>query len=181
MAPWGSRSMSVLPTRYEYWAPLGLTSNSLNWLITQKTKPNQIRTTYPKTASQIRSCLGINCPEERCSYLWTFPADTSRKNWSIRDKDRKLLKSFATILKYLDTQLQVTVSTRKMYFWITNTGFFEQKIKMSTRILTYIYTLNSFPWAGCDTRSIFKWSLTGLNSEFSFSYTSCHTKSEELS
>ena len=31
------------------------------------------------------------------------------------------------------------------------------------------------------TRSIFKQSLTGLNSEFSFSYTSCLTKAEEPS
>ena len=35
--------------------------------------------------------------------------------------------------------------------------------------------------AGYDTMSIFKRSLTGLNSEFSFSYTSCLTKAEELS
>ena len=35
--------------------------------------------------------------------------------------------------------------------------------------------------AGYDTRSIFKQSLTGLNSEFSFSYTSCLTKAEEPS
>ena len=35
--------------------------------------------------------------------------------------------------------------------------------------------------AGYDTRSIFKRSLTGLNSEFSFSLTSCLTKAEEHS
>ena len=35
--------------------------------------------------------------------------------------------------------------------------------------------------AGYDTRSIFKRSLTGLNSEFSFSKTSCPTKTEEPS
>ena len=35
--------------------------------------------------------------------------------------------------------------------------------------------------AGYDTRSIFKRSLTGFNSEFSFSLTSCLTKAEELS
>ena len=35
--------------------------------------------------------------------------------------------------------------------------------------------------AGYDTRSIFKRSLTGLNSEFSFSKTSCLTKVEEPS
>ena len=35
--------------------------------------------------------------------------------------------------------------------------------------------------AGYDTRSIFKRSLTGLNSEFSFSYTSCLTNADEHS
>ena len=35
--------------------------------------------------------------------------------------------------------------------------------------------------AGYDTRSIFKWSLTGWNSKFSFSKTSCLTKAEEPS
>ena len=35
--------------------------------------------------------------------------------------------------------------------------------------------------AGYDTRSFFKWSFTGLNSEFSFSKTSCLTKAEEPS
>ena len=34
---------------------------------------------------------------------------------------------------------------------------------------------------GYDTRSIFKRSLTGLNSQFSFFYTSCLTKAEEPS
>ena len=33
--------------------------------------------------------------------------------------------------------------------------------------------------AECDTRSIFKQCLTGLNSEFSFSKTGCHTKAKE--
>ena len=35
--------------------------------------------------------------------------------------------------------------------------------------------------AGYDTRAIFKCSLTGMNSEFTFSLTSCLTKAEELS
>ena len=34
---------------------------------------------------------------------------------------------------------------------------------------TYPYLPNPSAQAGYDTRSIFKWSLTGLNSEFSFS------------
>ena len=34
---------------------------------------------------------------------------------------------------------------------------------------------------GYDTRSIFKWSFTGLNSEFSFSLTSCQTKAKQPS
>ena len=44
----------------------------------------------------------------------------------------------------------------------------------------YVFT-NSSAGAGYDTRSIFKWSLTGLNSEFVFSCTGCLTKAEELS
>ena len=43
------------------------------------------------------------------------------------------------------------------------------------------YLPNPSAWAGYDTRSIFKQSLTGLNSEFSFSKTSCLTKPEEPS
>ena len=44
----------------------------------------------------------------------------------------------------------------------------------------YIFT-NPSAQAGYDTRSIFKRSLTGLNSEFSFSKTSCLAKAEEPS
>ena len=40
---------------------------------------------------------------------------------------------------------------------------------------------NPYARAGYDTRSIFKRSLTGLNSEFSISETSCLTKAEEPS
>ena len=50
-------------------------------------------------------------------------------------------------------------------------------------ILFYIilYLPNPSARAGYDTRSIFKRSLTGLYSEFSFSYTSYLTKAEEPS
>ena len=37
------------------------------------------------------------------------------------------------------------------------------------------------PQVGCRTRSSFKWVKTGMNSEFSFSYICCLTKSKELS
>ena len=46
--------------------------------------------------------------------------------------------------------------------------------------LLYIFT-NPSVRAGYDTKSIFKRSLTGLNSEFSFSLTSCLAKAEEPS
>ena len=36
--------------------------------------------------------------------------------------------------------------------------------------------INPFAQAGYDTRSVFKWRLTGLNLEFSFSYTGCRNK-----
>ena len=47
-------------------------------------------------------------------------------------------------------------------------------------IVVLIFT-NTSARAGYDTRSIFKQSLTSLNSEFSFSYTSCLTKAEKPS
>ena len=43
----------------------------------------------------------------------------------------------------------------------------------------FIIFTNPSARAGYDTRSLFKLSLTGLNSEYSFSYTSCLTKAEE--
>ena len=43
------------------------------------------------------------------------------------------------------------------------------------------YLPNPSARAGYETRSIFKRILTGLNSEFSFSSTSCLTKAEEPS
>ena len=42
-----------------------------------------------------------------------------------------------------------------------------------------MYLPNPFAWARCDTRSISKWSLTDLNSEFSFSKVGSHTKIKE--
>ena len=45
----------------------------------------------------------------------------------------------------------------------------------------YTYLPNPSTQAGYDTRSIFKLSLTGLNSEFSFSLTCCLTKAKEPS
>ena len=58
-----------------------------------------------------------SCSKDHCPYLWTFlqAAGTFSKNRPIRDKDRKHLKSVATILKYSDTQLLVEVSARMMY------------------------------------------------------------------
>ena len=45
----------------------------------------------------------------------------------------------------------------------------------------FIIFTNPSARTGYDTRSIFKQSLTGLNSEYSFSETSCLTKAEEPS
>ena len=52
---------------------------------------------------------------------------------------------------------------------------------MAYQPLWFILFTNPSARAGYDTRSIFKRSLTGLHSEFSFSSTSCLTKAEEPS
>ena len=51
---------------------------------------------------------------------------------------------------------------------------------MCVYIYIYIYT-HPFARAGCDSGSIFKRSLTDLNSQFSFSWTGCLTKAKEPS
>ena len=56
-----------------------------------------------------------------------------------------------------------------------------QKYTYGTIPLPHTYLPNPSARAGYDTRSVFKRSLTGLNSEFFFSYTSCLTKAEEPS
>ena len=47
------------------------------------------------------------------------------------------------------------------------------------QIYVYIYLPNPFAQAGCNARPNFKWSLTDLNSEYSFSYIGCHTNVKE--
>ena len=59
---------------------------------------------------------------------------------------------------------------------------FSLKKKKNIYIYIYIYIyINSFTRVGRDTKSIFKSTLIGLNSEFSFSVISCHTKFKGLS
>ena len=53
--------------------------------------------------------------------------------------------------------------------------------KLYRSVSAWSYLPNPSARAGYETRSIFKRSLTGLNSEFSFSWTSCLTKAEEPS
>ena len=47
-------------------------------------------------------------------------------------------------------------------------------------IQLYVFT-NPTAWVGCNTKSILMWSLTGLNSEFSFILSGCLTKAKGLS
>ena len=61
----------------------------------------------------------------------------------------------------------------------------QQNYRLDIKIKMYLYIhiifTNPSAWAGYDTKSIFKRSLTGLNSEFSISENSCLTKAEEPS
>ena len=69
----------------------------------------------------------------------------------------------------------------EMFSWIERLK--KNKIRKKER-LGSVYLLiftNPYDRAGYDTRSIFKLSLTGLNSVFSFSKTSCLTMAEEPS
>ena len=74
--------------------------------------------------------------------------------------------------------IATTLSVIRLYLKIP--GNFVNLILQNKFWFMHIFT-NPSTRAGDDTRSSFKQSLTGLNSEFSFSYTSCPTKAEEPS
>ena len=65
--------------------------------------------------------------------------------------------------------------------WSTYISFDLFRLDFWWRTDRLSYLPNPSAQAGYDTRSIFKRSLTGFNSEFSFSQTSCLTKAEEPS
>ena len=72
--------------------------------------------------------------------------------------------------------LQILVWYMVTYLWVMCIYF----LFAAGLVTRYIIFTNPSAWAGYDTRSIFKRSLTDLNSEFSFSSTSCLLKAEEL-
>ena len=88
-------------------------------------------------------------------------------------------------LKYVDDiklsaknekELETLIHAVRIYSQDIGMEFGTEKYAM----LVILFT-NPSAWAGYDTTSIFKRSLTGLNSEFSFSKTSRLTKAEEPS
>ena len=64
--------------------------------------------------------------------------------------------------------------------YIFNIYIYKEDLALNNLQSLILFT-NPSARAGYDTRSTFKRSLTGLNSEFSFSLTSCLTKAEESS
>ena len=78
---------------------------------------------------------------------------------------------------YTITWFQVFLFNTNNIYTIT---WFQALMFNNVQGFLYIFTKPSTR-AGYDTRSIFKQSLTDLNSEFSFSLTSCLTKAEEPS
>ena len=69
------------------------------------------------------------------------------------------------------------------YYYFTPREFLTEALAdgFPLEFIIIILFTNPSARAGYDTRSVFKRSLTGLNSEFSFSETSCLTKAEEPS
>ena len=53
-------------------------------------------------------------------------------------------------------------------------------VSVHVYVCIYVFT-NPSTWAGFDSRAIFNWSLTGLNSEFSFSKAGFLSKAKEPS
>ena len=127
--------------------------------------------------------------------------------WYMHKLDSVLENEMQRILSYLEIKTDQQILTRRSNWMLNNKNKRSWhrvdfplpadhgvKIKESEKIDKYldlawelkiklpVYIFNN-PSArtGYDTRSIFKQGLTGLNSEFSFSYTSFLTKAEEPS
>ena len=79
---------------------------------------------------------------------------------------------------YWKGSLLVAIDYGRQLYYLTYC--FRPFPRVLVRKWMYVFT-NFSAWAGCDTRSVFKRSLTGLNSEFFFSLTDCQTKAKELS
>ena len=72
---------------------------------------------------------------------------------------------------------------------IRQKGSIDRVIYVYIYIYIYIYVCvcvcvcvcftNPSAWAWCETKSIFKWSLTGMNLKFSFFQAGCHIKVKE--
>ena len=85
------------------------------------------------------------------------------------------------ILKYISQSksiLSYESFTCLQIYLLLKVAIFRETFK---KCLNIIILTNPSTRAGYDTRSIFKRSLTGLNSEYSFSLTGCLTKAEEPS
>ena len=74
----------------------------------------------------------------------------------------------------VSVQYKMYIASSRIWTWITVSFSYDNShnITNAANIYIYIYILylpTPSTWAGYDTRLIFKQSLTGLNSEFSFS------------
>ena len=94
----------------------------------------------------------------------------------------RMYKISGEIIKFIEN----TIYNRRVELTARGKSLTEVKIQreislgdvLSPLLFVILFT-NPFARAGYDTTSIFKRSLTGLNSEFSFSLTSCLTMAEE--
>ena len=100
--------------------------------------------------------------------------------WFIYCADMFRLQGFVCIQKYFIKIVflvwEITITDKFFDSVGPDEGF-----QLNQKSVIIIIFTNPSARAGYDTKSIFKRSLTGLNSEFSFSKTSCLTKAEEHS
>ena len=99
--------------------------------------------------------------------------------WVIKIKKKKLLRKWVkervkSYNPFIKSEIYELSQKEAEYFFLFS------KFMSSVEIIVYIYSI-PFPPARYDTKSIFKQSLTGLNSEISFFETGCYTKIKESS
>ena len=118
--------------------------------------------------------LLFECCLDFYNWFWVFFAQLNKEMASVSLHQARF---------FCEVDLTKSITFFGIISWFLSTHiilnmFLREKMFCQQQILTFT---NPSARAGYDTRSIFKRSLTGLNSEFSFSSTSCLNRAEEPS
>ena len=113
-------------------------------------------------------------------FWWVFSKEVQQRNKHKWVFETKYIRVFLLSESTKDLLRETQILTLDKGYLI-NVCILEIKKPVSAVDVGTYWTTGEYEQAGCDIRSIFKWSKTGSNWELLFSLTGCLTKSKETS